>query len=380
MESVFKKVANLFRYLAWLTDYSLFLIFSPFKFKRQPSAFMSILVVELLYLGDVISIVPALRALKKKYPDAKLTVMLRPEMRDVLSGVPFVDGIITFSRSDFIFRFSRVVKSIRGLYDLAVILHPGTDIGSWKVSSLLCKAGIPFRVGSTRVGFLEGKGFFFHRNTKPSFRLKHKIEDNLDVIRVLGIGTDDKRLELYTTPDSDAYMEKLLRKNRVLPADFLVVVHASPRHKSHLWLDERFAKLADSLVERYNAKVVFSGSIPDFVLNSRIIHSMGHRAVNLAGLTDVKQLFSLVRRANLVVSVDTGIMHVAAALNTPVVALFGAGNPKIWRPYSGNSLYIFKDKEVCTSCMKHRCKRDMDCMRAIGVEDVLEKIRELLGR
>jgi len=378
MESRFKKVSNLFRSLVWFADYGLFLLLSPFKFKKLPKNFKSILVVELLYIGDVIAIIPTLRALKNKYPDARLAVMLRPEMHDILSGLPFVDEIITFSKSDFDFKFYRMVDSIKGKYDLGIISHPGVDIGSWKVSKLLHMANIPFRIGSTKVGFLEGKGFFLHRKTKPTFELKHKIDDNLDVVRVLGVETSDKHLEVSTSQESDEHIDRLLKKNRILPEDFLVVVHAAPQHKTHAWLDDRFAKLADSLVEKYNAKVVFTGAIKDFVMNSQIINMMKYPAVNLAGLTNIKQLFSLINHSKLVVSVDTGTMHVAAALNKPVVALFGAGNPKIWRPYSGNALYIFKDKEVCTSCMKHECKKDMDCMKTISVEDVLGKVQELL--
>jgi lipopolysaccharide heptosyltransferase II len=380
MESVGKRISNFFRSAMWYVDYGLFLLINPFKFKKTPSTFKDILVVELLYIGDVIVTMPLVRALKQKYPNAKVTMMVLPSMVDVVSGNPDVDNVLTYSKDDFKFKFSRIVDSLKGKYDLAVILHPNIEIGSYTISKLLYKAGIPFRIGSTKVGLLEGKGFFLHRKTRPTFELKHKIDDNLDVVRTIGVTTSDKHLEVYTTPESDDYIDKILRKNKVLPDDFVVVIHAAPRHKTHAWDDDRFAKLADLLIERYDARIVFSGAMNDFVFNTRIIKMIRHRAINLAGLTDIKQLFSLVKRSSLVVSVDTGTMHVAAALNRPVVALFGAGNPRIWRPYSDNALYIFKDKEVCTSCMKHSCKRDMDCMKAITVEDVMEKVQELVKK
>ncbi len=379
METFGKKVSNFLRHLIWYADYGVFLLVNPFKFKKTPKNFKNILVVEMLYIGDVIVITPAIRALKQKFPDAKITVMLNPSMVDIISGNPNVDSIIAYSKDDFMYKFHRIADSLKGKYDLAIILHPGIDVGSYRMSKLLYKAKIPFRIGCTKVGLREGKGYFLHRKTKPTFERKHKVDDNLDVVKILGVTTSDKHLEIYTTPNTEGYIEKLLKKNKVLTNDFVVLIHAAAKHKTHYWLDDRFAKLADILIEKYNAKVVFTGAIEDFVVNTNIIKMMKHNAVNLAGLTDIKQLFSLVKRANLVVSVDTGTMHVAAALNRPVVALFGAGNPVIWRPYSDNALYVCKN-EICTSCMKHECKKDMKCMRAIRVEDVLERVEELLKR
>ncbi|MEM4245391.1 MAG: glycosyltransferase family 9 protein [Candidatus Nanoarchaeia archaeon] len=383
METLGKRIANFFRPLAWYADYGLFLLINPFKFKKMPSTFKNILVVELLYIGDVIVTTPTVRALKQKFPDAKITMMLLPSMADLYTGNPNVDNIITFSKDDFKYKFQRIVDSIKGKYDLGIILHPGVEIGSYTISKLLYKAKIPFRIGCTKVGFLEGRGFFLHRKTKPTFEYKHKINDNLDVVKVLGVTTNDKHLELYTSPDADDYIFKLLKKNKIMPNDFVVVIQAAGKHKTHFWFDDRFAKVADTLIEKYNAKVVFSGAIEDFVVNSNIIKLMKHTAVNVAGLTDIKQLISLVNRANLVISVDTGTMHVAAALERPVVALFGAGDPRNWMPYSplGNARFIYKWKDACVSCRKYECKRgDMQCMDAIKVEDVLAKVEDLLKR
>ncbi len=380
MESKIKKISDFLRSAAWFVDYGIYLLLSPYKFKKKPETFKNILVVEMLYIGDLIVITPTIRAIKKAYPESKITVMTQTSMREVISGNPNVNEVISYTNAEIKHKLSGIANTLKNKYDLAIILHPGIEIGSYRISKLIYKTGIPFRIGSTKVGLLEGKGFFLHRKTKPTFKLKHKIDDNLDVVKTIGIKTNDKHLEVYTTPDSDDYVDRLLKKNKIHPEDFVVLIHPAPRHKTHAWIDERFAKLADSLIEKYGAKIVFPGSVPDFVFNTNTIKSMKHSSINLAGLTDIKQLFSLVKRANLVISVDTGTMHIAAALGRPVVALFGAGNPNIWKPYSDNALYIFKDGETCTSCMKHKCKRDMECMKAIKIEDVLEKIQELLKK
>jgi lipopolysaccharide heptosyltransferase II len=381
METLGKKIANFFRPLIWFADYGLFLLVNPFKFKKIPTTFKSILVVEMLYIGDVIAVTPTIRALKQKFPNAKITTMLVPSMVDIMAGNPNVDNILAFSKDDFNYKFHRIAESLKGKYDLAIILHPGRDIGSYKISKLLYDAKIPFRIGSTKVGFMEGRGFFLHRKTRPTFEYKHKIDDNLDVVKLIGVTTNDKHLEVYTDPEADGYIQMMLKKNRIMPEDFVVVIHAAAKHKTHYWFDDRFAKLADILVEKYRAKIVFTGAIEDFMVNNNIIKMMKYKSVNLAGLADIKQLFSIVKRANLVVSVDTGNMHVAAALERPVVALFGAGDPRNWGPYSalGNARYIYKWKDACVSCRKYECKRgDMQCMDVISVDDVLDKIQELL--
>lgn len=383
METFGKRVGNFFRPLIWYADYGVFLLVNPFKFKKMPSTFKNILVVEMLYIGDVIAVTPTIRTLKQKFPDAKITTMLVPSMVDIISGNPNVDSIIAFSKDDFKYKFHRIAESLKGKYDLAIIMHPGREIGSYTISKLLYEAKIPFRIGSTKVGFMEGRGFFLHRKTKPTFKYKHKINDNLDVVKLLGVTITDKHLEIYTAPEADDYIARLLKKNKIMSNDFVVVIHAAAKHKTHYWFDDRFAKLADILVEKYNAKIVFTGAIEDFMVNTNVIRLMKHNAVNLAGLADIKQLFSIVNRANLVVSVDTGTMHVAAALERPVVALFGAGDPRNWMPYSplGNARYIYKKNEACVSCRKYECKRgDMQCMSVISVEDVLEKVESLLKR
>ncbi|MBL7147229.1 MAG: glycosyltransferase family 9 protein [Nanoarchaeota archaeon] len=378
METFTKKLANLFRILAWYRDYVLFKSIKLFTgTKKLPKNIQNILVIELLYIGDVIAITPTIRALKQKFPDAKIDVMLRPSMADVLTRNPNINKIITYDKQDFEQKFNAIVNEIKGKYDLAILFHPGVDIGNYKVSKLLKNAQIPFRIGCTKVGFLEGKGFFMHRKTKPTFRIKHKVEDNLDVIRTIGVNITDKHLELYITKQAEKYITNLLKKEKINKKDFLIAIHAAPQHKTHEWIPERFANVADELIKKYKAKIIFTGSQRDVEYNQGIISLMKGKAVDLAGKTDLKQFFASIKIANLVINVDTSAMHIAAAFNKPIIALFGAGNPRIWRPYCKKSIVIFKEKESCTSCMKHKCKKNYKCMKSITEKDVLNAVEKL---
>lgn len=345
MQSFNYKLEEFTRNLAWYLDYALFILLNPFKFKFLPRNPKSILVVERLFLGDLIVITPMLSALKQKYPNAKLSVLVHPVMKEVLLKNPNVDEIVT---------------DITKPYDLAIILHPGIDWGSFKTSVKIFSS--KFRIGSTKVGLREGKGFFLNRKTIPTFKLKHKIEDNLDVIRLLGIRNASRELELHTTKEAEKSMAKY--KN-------CLIIHASPQHETHKWSKEKFAQLADILSKKYK-KIVFTGSRKDIDYNNQIIDLMKKKAINLAGKTSLQELFALVKNSKQVISVDTGTIHVAAAFNKPLIALFGAGNPRIWAPYSRNAKIIFREKEACTSCMKYRCKKgNQKCMNKIEIKDVL---------
>jgi lipopolysaccharide heptosyltransferase II len=378
METFTKKLSNLLRALVWYGDYALFKTTQLFTGVRPlPENIQNLLVVELLYIGDVIAITPTIRALKQKFPKSKIDIMLRPSMKDVLTGNPNINRIITCDKQDLEKGFNLLVNKLKGKYDLAVLLHPGVDIGNYKVSKLLKKSEIPFRIGCTKVGFLEGKGFFMHRKTRPTFELKHKMEDNLDVVRTIGADATDKHLEIYTTKEAQSYVDNSLKKEGITKKDFITIIHAAPQHKTHEWIVERFANVANELIKKYKAKIIFTGSQEDKEYNQKIISLMKEKALNFAGKTDIKQFFAMIKRANLVISVDTSAMHVAAAFNKPVIALFGAGNPKIWQPYCEKSIVIFKEKDSCTSCMKHKCEKGYTCMRAITEKDVFDAVEKL---
>ncbi len=373
MEYARERLLNFLRILFWCLDYLVYLIFNPFKFKKAPREIKNILIIEQKYIGDIIVATPAMHALKEKYKNAAIDIVVPESMNALLQGNKDVRNVLSFDNKPFLEKLAMIKNN----YNIAVIFHNGT----LEISLLLLLAGVKFRIGCTKVGILESKGYFLHRNAKPTFKLKHKVYDNLDVIRLLKINAFNPRLCLYPDKFASKKVAKLLSRNKIRKNDFLVVIHPKPRHKSHEWFQDRFAALADNLIKKSKAKVVFSGSEKDKSYNEEIIRLMKSNALNLAG-TSMQDFVALMSNAKLVISVDTGAMHIAAALNKPVISLFGAGNPRIWKPYCDKSGVIFKENSVHTSCMKHNCylkgKRYMECMKAIEVDDVLNSINELI--
>ena len=171
-----------------------------------------------------------------------------------------------------------------------------------------------------------------------------------------------------------------MKKKRITNKDFIVVLHTvSWTHPT--WFKKRFAELADKLIEKYKAKTVFVGTEKEERFVEEIILLMKNKSINLAGKTSIQELFALIKTADLVVGIDSASTNIAAAFKTPVIALFGAGDKIIWAPHSENSISIQKD-ESCTACMRSECKwsgeRNLECMKAITVEDVLSAVEKLI--
>ncbi|MBU2639706.1 MAG: glycosyltransferase family 9 protein [Nanoarchaeota archaeon] len=342
------KIEDYARSLIWYLDYGFFRLTHPFL-KSIPKDVKSILIIDLKFIGDLIIDTPTIRALKQHYPYAKISILVPKEMKEVLYNNPNLYKIYTD------------ITEINGHFDLGILLYPGNKF----ISSFLRKRA-SYRIGIRKSGFTEPKGYYLHRKTFPTFKIKHKIEDNLDVIKTLNISSSDNHLELY------------LKNPKTNYKDYIVI---SPISKTHpTWSKKNFAELADSLSKKYNKKIIFTGSEENIPFIEDIQKNMKGDSINLAGKTSLQEFFSLIKNAYFVFCIDTSAQHVAAALNIPVVALFSAGDKRIWSPYSKNSIAI-QNSEVCIACMKSKCplseENYLECVKSIIVEKVLEEISKL---
>ena len=321
--------------VVWLADYGLWLLISPYKWFPFPKKVKTVLVVEDIGLGDLLVSTPVFRALKKKYGD--VTVLVKPGMQDVLKGNPHVD---------------RVITSLDGYYDLGIILHARSH-GNWNLSQQL-RSHCRFRVGCTRVGFLEGRGFLLHRKTFPNFAIKKKEQDNLDVIRTIGL-------------DGDAFLEAYT--DFVPPLKKYTLFHTHGAYESHNWYVEKWVELA----KKIPGTIVFTGVDADYV--GEIISQLPKKKGVAVLRTSIPEFFGWIKHADQIITVDTSAMHVASAFNKKVISLFGNGDPRIWKPepLSARSSVVLKGN--CHSCHLSKCALgDHRCMKLIEVEDVLQKL------
>jgi len=352
---------------------------------------MKILVVKLSDIGDVLTATPALRALRQSFPDARIEALVPPNSAPVLLNSPLVDEVIVFNK----FAYDRLSDALkpanilaalrlgrelrRRRYDALVLLHHLTTWwGVLKYAALAYTAGAPIRAGLD-----NGRGFFLtHHITDRGFGWRHEVGYCLEVVKQLGAETDDLRMEFHPSEEDERWAEEAL-KGLGRP---IIAIHTgsggySPARR---WTPKRFAELADRLVDEKGAGIVLVGTEADGV--SEVASLMRHRALNLEGRTTLGQLAAVLRRCDLFIGADSGVMHLAAAMRTPLVALFGPTNPDAWGPWTPRSpSRVVRVSLPCSPCSyvdftinREGCPA-RKCMDSITVEMVLEAIEEVTG-
>ena len=353
-----------------------------------------ILVVKLSDIGDVLTATPALRALRESFPAAHLDALVPPHSAPVLAESPLVDDVIVFDKFQYdrpidafkpsslaaLARFARHLRRQR--YNCLVVLHHLTTCwGALKYAALALTSG-----AKVRVGLDNGRGrFLTHRVRDGGFGARHEVEYWLDVVGTIGARTEDTSLEITITADDEDFAnEQIPMTNDQRP---LVAIHPGSGGYSlaRRWSVEGFARVAGALVERYGARIVLVGTAADGV--SQVASLMRSEAVNLEGKTTLGQLAAILKRCDLFIGADSGVMHLVAAVGTPLVAIFGPSNHRAWGPWPRDGRHIILRADLpCSPCsyvgysvgQREGCEA-MTCMKAITPEMVLKAAVELLG-
>ena len=324
-------------------------------------------------IGDVILSTPTIKAVRDFYPNAYIAVMVRPYTKDIVEGNPNVDELIVYDKYGAHRSFWNSIKFANSLkrkeFDLAIILHPTN-----RVNLITFAAGIPQRVGYNRkCGFLLTKKI---KHEKQLGR-KHELEYSLDVIRNLGIQPKDKSLFMPIKQESERYIDEIFKGNNLTVQEKTVVLHPGASCPSKRWPAERFAELANRLIEKHNFKIVVVSSKSDLKIANSVIKDIRYPVINLSGKTTISQLASLLKRCKLFISNDSGPVHISSAVGTPVISIFGrnqAGlSPIRWGPIGKNDKILHKEVG-CLECLAHNCKKGFLCLKAISVDEVIEAV------
>ena len=318
------------------------------------------------WIGDMILLTPALRALKKGLHDANITVLVNPLVKELMERNPYLDSVIVYDKRG-------TQKGIRGMwkmadrlklerFDIAVILHPN----SVRSAILSYMAGIPERVGSK----IRGRGPFL--TMKVAWRRNvHEVQRYLDVVSSIVNVDRNGKLEFWGIREEDETFVNDVLGDHTGP---VVGINPFTTWPSKRWPVERFARLVDLISCRFDTRVVLTGDIDDAYLGSKLMKQVSSKPINLIGHTTLWQLGALIKHCHLYVTCDSGPMHISAALGTPTVSLFGPTDPVRHSPY-GQGHTVVRKKTECAPCYKRKCK-SYDCMQAIQIEDVVEAIAE----
>ncbi|MCM8795940.1 MAG: lipopolysaccharide heptosyltransferase II [Candidatus Omnitrophica bacterium] len=344
---------------------------------KIPNPYKRILIVRTDRIGDVLLSTPVIKAMRDAYPEAYIAMMVSPYTKEILEGNPYLDEVIVYDKETThkgwfsSIRFTQQLKK-KG-FNLAIILHPTN-----RVHLISFFARIKRRIGYDRkLSFLLTDRI---RHTKQLGE-RHELEYNLDLVRYLGIEPKDKCLFMPIKSESENWIEALLKKESINKTDKLLAIHPGASCPSKIWPSERFARVCDRLIEKYNFKVLIIAAGKDIEIADKVIKNMHHPVINLAGMTSISQLASLLKRCHLFISNDSGPVHIASAVGTPVISIFGRSqkglSPLRWGPLGKRNKILHKEIG-CLECLAHNCKKDFLCLKAISVEDVLDCVDQIM--
>ncbi len=340
-----------------------------------------ILLIKLSALGDVIQTLPTLEAIRAIHPQAEITWLVEEAAAPILEDHPALDSLLISRRRSWLAawqrggslttawrEFWRLVQTIRQRpYDIVIDLQGLLKSAFW--TSL---ARSPRKIGFDRTR--EYSYLSLTERLPPYNPEEHAVRRYLRVAQYLGAAQETVRFRLSLPVGTGKNLEPLW-PGKTGP---LIVMHPGTRWDTKHWPPESFAALADELTRGRQARVVFTGSPADRPLISRILSLIQTPAEDLSGRTDLKALARLFYQADVAVTTDTGPMHLAAAVGTPVAAVFGPTAP--WRtgPF-GRQHRVIRAGLSCSPCFRRRCPTP-ECMTGLGVAEVLAAVGETLDQ
>lgn len=312
-------------------------------------------------LGETLLNLPAIAALHAALPNAELTVVVHPALQDLIAAAPGIDRILPHDDADTpwwirAFGLAKMLRSHR--FDLAIVSNPKKEL-----HAAVWLAGIPCRVG---YGRKWGRWLLTHRlDDRKALGERHEVEYNLDLIRALGLPTRIPPWQLPRFEREQAEVFQLLQRQGIKPSHPVMAVHPWTSNPLKRWPGERFAALIRQCVERLGIQVVVIGG-PEEVPHAQQVLPLGIPVVDLTGQLTLRQLAVLLQRSRLLVSNDSGPVHLAAAVGVKTVVLFGTQDPATgpgrWGPFGEGHRVIWKPT-----------------MEAIGVEEVFDVVEQALS-
>jgi heptosyltransferase-2 len=335
-----------------------------------------ILVRAVNWVGDTILTYPAVQRLKTRFPKAHLAIFVRDHLADLWKTFPYVDEVIAFQQKrgwdgfseDLRLGFSLAKKK----FDVAVIFPR-----SFRSAYQLYLARIPIRLGYRD----EWRSLFLTHGvprTEDLLRV-HRIHYYQRLIDALGL---DERLEaprIYLRDEDRNWARERLNKLGLLDGRPLIGMNPGATYGlAKCWYPDRFGELARRLEQKWKASVLLFGRPDEGLMTQEILKHLGEGGIDLTGKTDLLQLAAVLEHCRLLITNDTGTMHVAAAVGTPVVAIFGPTDPKTTGPW-GEGHAIVKKEVDCSPCLKRVCPTDHACMKKVTVDEVEALIDHRLG-
>ena len=346
--------------------------------------FKNILIVNLGGIGDFLLSTPAIRTLRRAYPESTLFLLSSPRITQFAKKLNYIEQVYTFyisyggrvSFSKILENLSTLLKLRKKHFDLAINMRTlYSKKSAEKIRFLLNVIKPKLKLGRDT----EGRGDFFDiKISETNIGQKYEMEYDIEIVEALGIRVVDRRIDFPISSEAEDKVNNLLRKEGIESEDTLIGLHPGGM-PSRRWPIENFSQVIKEISKRIPfSKFVITGGEDEVNLGEKLTEITEARTLNLAGKLNIEELGALIRRCSLYISNDTAPMHIAAVLKRPLIAIFGPGDITRFDPrnISDKAKVLYK-KVDCAPCEKVSCS-DLKCLRAINPGEVVDLALHLL--
>lgn len=336
-----------------------------------------ILIVNVNWLGDVLFSTPFIRALRNNFPDAYIACMIVPRCKEILEGNANLNEIIVYDEkachSGFLGKIRFIGQLKKYKFDTVFLLHR-----SFTRTFLTYLAGIRQRIGY----YTLKRSFFLTEKPRPEKKILHRAEYYLGLARAVGLKVDDKGCDFFLRPEEISWANDFLKTAGVKNGQKIIIFNPGGNWIPKRWPVENFGELGKKISAHFGetAKILLSGSEKDVKLANSISERIQAGVVITCGKATLRQTAALFKRADLVVSNDSGPLHIAAAVGAKVIGIFGPTSPEITGPYKAdvnNVILLHKDIGCKIPCYNMKCSYSR-CMAAIKPDEVFEAVIHLM--
>ena len=340
---------------------------------------MNILIIKPSSLGDVVHALPVLKALRDQYPESRIDWVINRSLINLLDNHPMIDDLIIIDKDSWkdIYRLPGTLKEIRNLirqlrsryYDIVIDLQG------------LLRSGILTGIAKShiKIGFANARegSYLFYNKKIPIKDNLHAVDRYLEIARAAGAEIRKVEFPIIIDREAESKIKNMVKREPY------VLIFPSARWLTKRWPMERFGLL----ISEIKLPVVISGSVADQTLGDSIIKLAKEindsiDVINLCGKTGLKELIALINNARIVITNDSGPMHISTALNKPTVAIFGPTNPENTGPYGWKerkNISVISARVDCSPCRKKKRCDHLSCMMEISVDAVKKEVMRLLS-
>jgi heptosyltransferase-2 len=334
----------------------------------------SILIRGTNWIGDAILTLPAMASIRATYPHAHIAVLVKPWVADIYKLFSDVDEIIIYENKydtpAGVFRLANVLKKRN--FDAAILLQNAIES-----AIITFAARIALRAGYNS----DARGLLLTHSVKRTKEIRkvHQIEYYLEMVKALGCVAVDREMRLENRISHQVALETL---KKYIPETNKAIIGIAPGATygpAKRWLPERFAAVVDKLSDSFPLQGIIFGGKADWEIAEEVRGTARTKLINLAGKTNLLEAIYLISQCRLFISNDSGLMHIAGALNIPTVAIFGSTNPVTTSPAGSKTAIAHQDVD-CSPCLEKTCPTDFRCMKLISVETVFAAAQKILNK